>query len=68
MTSLDINARRNSHTYLSMLSHVVIFGMVLKGFKVVDQIELVGTNGGEPMVEVVIESSGVLPLVDIKQQ
>ena len=56
-------------THLSMLSHVVvIFGMVLKGFKVVDQIELVGTNGGEPMVEVVIESSGVLPLVDIKQQ
>ncbi len=42
--------------------------MVLEGFKLVDQIEVVGTNGGEPMVDVVIESSGVLPLVDAKEQ
>mmetsp|Transcript_18753 Transcript_18753/g.30777 ORF Transcript_18753/g.30777 Transcript_18753/m.30777 type:complete len:232 (-) Transcript_18753:684-1379(-) len=46
----------------------VVFGMVLSGHKLVDQIELVGTNGGEPMVEVVIESSGVLPLVVTKEQ
>lgn len=42
--------------------------MVLKGFKLVDQIEIVGTNSGEPRVDVVIESSGVLPLVDTKEQ
>jgi hypothetical protein len=42
--------------------------MVLKGFEVVDKIELVGTNGGKPEVDVVITSSGVLPLVDIKKQ
>ncbi|KAL7443455.1 hypothetical protein ACHAXM_012116 [Skeletonema potamos] len=46
----------------------VVFGMVLKGFEVVDKIELVGTNGGKPEVDVVITSSGVLPLVDIKEQ
>lgn len=42
--------------------------MVLSGQKLVDQIELVGTNGGEPMVEVIIESSGVLPLVATKEK
>ena len=41
--------------------------MVLSGFEVVDQIDAVGTNGGEPKVEVVIKSSGELSLVDAKE-
>jgi peptidylprolyl isomerase len=46
----------------------VVFGMVLSGFEMVEQIEAVGTNGGDPKVEVVIESSGVLPLFDAQEQ
>lgn len=34
----------------------------------VDQIEVVGSNGGEAKVDVVIESSGVLPLIDTKEE
>ena len=40
----------------------VVFGMVLGGFELVDDIEAVGTNEGWPRVEVTIESSGELPL------
>lgn len=46
----------------------VVFGMVLSGFEMLEQIEAVGTNGGDPKVEVVIESSGVLPLIDAQEQ
>eukprot|EP00581_Thalassiosira_minuscula_P005724 CAMPEP_0183741884 /NCGR_PEP_ID=MMETSP0737-20130205/63368_1 /TAXON_ID=385413 /ORGANISM="Thalassiosira miniscula, Strain CCMP1093" /LENGTH=233 /DNA_ID=CAMNT_0025977369 /DNA_START=89 /DNA_END=790 /DNA_ORIENTATION=- len=40
----------------------VVFGMVLSGFEIVDDIEAVGTNEGRPEVEVTIESSGELPI------
>ncbi|EED88701.1 predicted protein [Thalassiosira pseudonana CCMP1335] len=40
----------------------VVFGLVLDGFDVVDDIEAVGTNEGTPIVDVVIEASGELPL------
>ena len=40
----------------------VAFGMVLSGFEVVDDIEAVCTNTGEPEVQVTIVSSGELPL------
>ena len=46
----------------------VVFGMVLSGFEVVDQIEVVGSSGGEPTVDVLIKDSGVLPLFDTKEQ
>ena len=45
-----------------------MFGVVLSGFEVVDQIDAVGSNGGEPKVSVVIESSGELPLVVIDEK
>lgn len=38
----------------------VVFGMVLSGYDIVDEIEAVGTNEGHPSVDVIIESSGVL--------
>ncbi|KAL7443870.1 hypothetical protein ACHAXH_007724 [Discostella pseudostelligera] len=38
----------------------VVFGMVLSGFELVDEIEAVGTNEGTPQVEVTIHSSGEL--------
>jgi len=46
----------------------VVFGMVLSGFETVDEIEAVGTNGGEPEADVIIEKSGVLPLSETKEQ
>ncbi|KAL7522833.1 hypothetical protein ACHAWX_007558, partial [Stephanocyclus meneghinianus] len=36
----------------------VVFGMVLSGFDIVDEIDAVGTNAGPPIVDVMIESSG----------
>lgn len=46
-----------------------MFGVVLSGFEVVDQIDAVGSNGGEPKVDVVvIKSSGELPLVVIDEK
>ena len=36
----------------------VVFGMVLSGFDIVDEIDAVGTNEGSPRVDVMIESSG----------
>jgi peptidylprolyl isomerase len=38
----------------------VVFGMVLSGYDIVDEIESVGSNEGHPNVDVLIESSGVL--------
>lgn len=38
----------------------VVFGMVLSGYDIVDEIESVGSNEGHPHVDVLIESSGVL--------
>lgn len=46
----------------------VVFGVVLSGFEVVNQIDVVGSNGGEPKVDVVIKSSGELPLVVIDER
>jgi len=40
----------------------VVFGIVLSGFDVVDDIEAVGTNEGTPNVDVVIDSSGEIPM------
>lgn len=40
----------------------VVFGIVLSGFDVVDEIEAVGTNEGTPNVDVVIDSSGEIPM------
>ena len=45
-----------------------MFGVVLSGFEVVDQIDAVGSNGGDPKVDVVIKSSGELPLVVIDKK
>ena len=39
----------------------VVFGMVLEGFEIVDEIEACGSNEGEPTVTVTIKSSGELP-------
>ena len=39
----------------------VVFGMVLDGFKLVDDIEAVGSNEGIPQVQVTIQASGELP-------
>ena len=39
----------------------VVFGMVLAGFEIVDEIEAVGTNEGRPQVSVTIQASGELP-------
>ena len=36
----------------------VVFGMVLEGFEMVDEIKAVGTNEGKPEVQVTIEKSG----------
>ena len=36
----------------------VVFGMVLEGFEMVDEIKAVGTNEGKPKVRVTIEKSG----------
>jgi peptidylprolyl isomerase len=36
----------------------VVFGMVISGFDIVDEIEAVGSNEGQPHVNVIIESSG----------
>jgi cyclophilin family peptidyl-prolyl cis-trans isomerase len=36
----------------------VVFGMVLSGFDIVDEIEAVGTNEGPPKVDVIVESAG----------
>lgn len=47
----------------------VAFGVVLSGFEVVNQIDAVGSNGGEPNVDfVIIKSSGELPLVVIDEK
>ena len=46
----------------------VVFGMVLEGFEMVDEIEAVGTNEGKPEVVVTITSSGELPLSSGKQK
>lgn len=46
----------------------VVFGMVLSGFELVDDIESVGSNSGEPEVDVIIESSGELPLLAEKEE
>ena len=46
----------------------VVFGMVLDGYDIVDDIEAVGTNGGRPMVDVTIEASGELPMSVVKEQ
>mmetsp|Transcript_4709 Transcript_4709/g.10106 ORF Transcript_4709/g.10106 Transcript_4709/m.10106 type:complete len:230 (+) Transcript_4709:224-913(+) len=40
----------------------VVFGIVLSGFDVVDDIEAVGSNEGTPNVDVVIDSSGEIPM------
>lgn len=40
----------------------VVFGMVLDGFALVDDIEAVGTNEGTPEAAVTIERSGELPV------
>jgi hypothetical protein len=45
-----------------------VFGVVLSGFEVVDQIDAVGSNGGEPKADVVVKSSGELPLVVIDKK
>lgn len=45
-----------------------MFGVVLSGFEVVNQIDVVGSNGGEPKNDVVIKSSGELPLVVIDEK
>ena len=45
-----------------------MFGVVLSGFEVVNQIDAVGSNGGEPKVNVEIKSSGELPLVVIDER
>ena len=36
----------------------VVFGMVISGFDIVDEIEAVGSNEGQPHVNVIIKSSG----------
>jgi cyclophilin family peptidyl-prolyl cis-trans isomerase len=46
----------------------VVFGMVLEGFELVDDIEAIGTNEGWPQVEVTIESSGELPLLLLSEE
>lgn len=38
----------------------VVFGMVLEGFDLVDDIEAVGTNAGDPLGLVTVTDSGVL--------
>lgn len=38
----------------------VVFGTVLSGYDIVDEIEAVGSNEGHPHVDVIIESSGIL--------
>jgi cyclophilin family peptidyl-prolyl cis-trans isomerase len=39
-----------------------VFGMVLEGLKVINEIEQVGTHGGVPKSEIVVVDSGSLPL------
>ena len=46
----------------------VVFGMVLDGFDIVDDIEAVGTNGGRPLTDVTIEASGELSASAVKDQ
>ncbi|KAL9189632.1 hypothetical protein ACHAXT_009307 [Thalassiosira profunda] len=46
----------------------VVFGMVLAGFDVVDDIEAVGTNSGDPQVNVAIVASGELPFTAAEEQ
>ena len=36
----------------------VVFGMVLEGFEMVDEIEAYGTNEGRPQAEITIKASG----------
>lgn len=40
----------------------VVFGMVLEGKKVINEIEKIGTYGGKPKAEIVIVDSGSLPV------
>ena len=46
----------------------VVFGMVLSGFEIVDDIEAVGTNSGDPQVDVTIVASGELPFTAAEEQ
>lgn len=46
----------------------VVFGMVLAGFEVLDEIEAVGSNEGEPQVAVTIKSSGELPFSSAEEK
>lgn len=46
----------------------VVFGMVLDGFEIVDEIEAVGSNEGTPHVEVTIKESGELPASSLKDK
>ena len=40
----------------------VVFGVVLSGYEMVDDIEAVGTNEGKPQVLVTVVSSGEIPM------
>lgn len=52
----------------SWLDHKnVVFGMVLAGFEIVDEIEAVGTNEGRPQVSVTIQASGELPFSPMEE-
>jgi len=44
----------------------VVFGMVLDGFELVDDIEAIGSNEGMPEVKVTIKSSGELSAPSVK--
>lgn len=46
-----------------LANKAMIFGMVLEGFEYVDDIEYYGTPSGRPLVNVIIEESGELPLL-----
>merc|ERR1711957_7812 len=53
----------------SWLDHKnVVFGMVLAGFEIVDEIEAVGSNEGKPQVSVTIKSSGELPFSSTEEK
>jgi len=46
----------------------VVFGMVLAGFEIIDEIEAVGSNEGDPQVAVTIKSSGELPFSSVEEK
>ena len=46
----------------------VVFGMVLEGFELVDEIEEYGSNEGQPQATVTIKSSGELSVSSTKEK